>query len=210
MSRIPEITHQHHICVICEGLEEKIYFDRLLTLNVWCPEYKFIPVNAKGESNIFARFQDAYSKDCYEIVIIFCDTDKKPYREYSQLKKKVNDFFDKTEAAHKVILWANPCSMQIILSHFGEVHLFKQGKKTNSDIVEQLTGVRNYDAHEDQIREICNKIFYRTYSNMKERLREVVYDDEKEGTSNAVLFMERFENADIKWIAEINDYLSKD
>ena len=44
-------------------------------------------------SNIFARFQDAYNNDSYEVIIIFCDTDKYPYREYSQVKKKINNFF---------------------------------------------------------------------------------------------------------------------
>ena len=208
MSRVPAIVSRHKICIICEGYEELIYLNRLLSLNVWNPTYEFIPINAKGESRIFARFQDAYNKDSYEMIIIFCDTDKKPFREYSQLKKKVNEFFDKRFASQKFILWANPCSMQIILSHFAQVSLSSQGKKTNAELIEQLTGVKNYLGHEKQIEEICNKIHRRTYADMKERLRQEKYDDEQAGTTNAVFFMELFEGSDTKWIAEINKYLS--
>ncbi len=207
MSRLPVIASRHKVCIICEGYEEHIYLNRLLALNVWNPEYEFILINAKGESRIFARFQDAYNKDCYEMIIIFCDTDKKPFREYSRLKKKINEFFDKRFASQKIILWANPCSMQIILSHFAQVSLTTQGKKTNADLIEQLTGIKSYSGHEEQIEEICNRIHRRSYADMKERLRREKYDDEQAGTSNVVLFMEKFECADTKWIGEINSYL---
>ena len=209
MSRLPEIGHKHKICVICEGLEEDIYFKRLLLLNVWSSIYDFIPINAKSESNIFARFQDAYNKDCYEAILIFCDTDKNPYKEYSQLKRKINDFFGNELATQKIILWANPCSMQIILSHFGDVSLTRQGKKTNADTIEQMTGVRNYDAHEEQINEICNKIYRRTYPEMKERLRADDYDETRAGTSNMVYFVELFEDDSTSWISEINKCLDQ-
>lgn len=209
MSRLPAISRKHKVCVICEGLEEHIYFQRLISLNVWSREYEFIPVNAKGESNLFARFQDAYNNDSYEVILIFCDTDKYPYREYSQVKKKINDFFDKRLAAQKLILWANPCSMQIILSHFGDVSLANQGKKTNADIIEKLTGVAGYDGHEKQITEICNHIFQRTYPEMKSRLVQEEYMDSYAGTSNIVRFLDLFENDDAKWIADIKKYLEK-
>ena len=209
MSKLPVISKKHRICVICEGLEEIIYFKRLMALNVWSAEYEFVPINAKGESNVFARYQDAYNNDAYETIIIFCDTDKYPYREYSLLKKKLTDFFDKKSAPQKVVLWANPCSMQIILSHFGDIKLVNQGKKTNSGIIEQITGVAGYDGHEDQIKEICSRIFQRTYPEMKKRPSAEKYDDKKPGSSNVVYFLNMFENPDTKWINEINKYLQR-
>jgi hypothetical protein len=195
--------------VICEGLEEYSYFQRLISLNVWSREYEFSLVNAKGESNIFARFQDAYNNDNYEVIIIFCDTDKYPYKEYTQVKRKINDFFDKRLAGQKLIIWANPCSMQIVLSHFADVCLVNQGKKTNADIIERLTGVTGYDGHEKQIEEICNLIYQRTYPEMKSRLTQEEYCDSYAGTSNIVHFLDFFENDDLKWIADIKNYLEK-
>ena len=210
MSKLPVLPRKHRICVICEGYEEHLYFRRLMELNVWNPIYVFIPVNAKGESNIFARYQDIYSRDSYELVLIFCDTDKSPYREFSMLKKKLNGFFDKRLAAQKIVLWANPCSMQIILSHYGAVNLINQGKKTNAGIIEEMTGVKDYDGHESQIKDICSHIYNRSYSEMKDRLREDDYNEQKSGSSNAVHFMELFEKEDTKWISEINKYLEKE
>ena len=207
MSNMPYISHNHRVCVICEGLEEEMYFRRLLSLNIWSSTYEFYVINAKGESNIFARFQDAYNNDRYEMIIIFCDTDKSPYREYSLLKKKLNEYFGKRTVARKIILWANPCSMQIILSHFGDVRLANQGKKTNANIIRQLTGIDNYKAHEKQINELCNKIYRRTYPDMKRRSREDEYEDTNAGSSNAVHFFELFEADDTRWINEINKYL---
>ncbi len=209
MSKLPVISRKHRVCVICEGLEEHVYFNRLISLNIWDSSYEFIPVNAKGASSIFARYQDAYNNDNYEMIIIFCDTDKYPYREYTQLKKKLNDFFNKRAVSQKIVLWANPCSLQIILSHYGVVKLTNQGKKTNSDIIERLTGVQDYNGHEEQIRDICNRIFRRTYPEMKERLRKEKYDEEESGSSNVVCFLDFFEGSDTNWITEINRYLEK-
>ena len=70
-----------------------------------------------------------YANDTYELILVFCDTDKEPYREYAQIKKKINQFLSKTKASDKLIIFANPCTMQIILSHFGDVSLKNQEKK---------------------------------------------------------------------------------
>lgn len=207
MSRIPVIDRSHKICVICEGNEDYLYFDRLLQLNVWDKAYSFVPINAKSASNIPARFQDAYQNDRYELVLIFCDTDKYPYPQYTLVKKKINAILNKKKASEKLIIFANPCTMQIILLHFGDVHLKNQGKKTNSGIIEELTGVKYYDAHEDQIREICGKIFKRTYPDMRARAAEINNPDTTSASTNFIEFLERFESQDAKWISATQNYL---
>ena len=165
------------------------------------------PSTPKARQISPARFQNAYQNDKYEIILIFCDTDKAPYREYSQIKKKINSFLNKQKAAEKLIIFANPCAMHIILSHFGEVSLKNQGKKTNADIIEKYTGVKGYDAHESQIKEICSKIFRRTYSEMRQRVEAINFPDTTSCSSNFIVFLERFENNDAKWITAIQKYL---
>ena len=209
MSKIPNIEQRHKICVICEGYEDLHYFQRLLDLNVWNDLYKFSLINAKSASNIPARFQDAYQNDIYEIILIFCDTDKEPYREYAQVKKKINSFLNKQKASEKLIMFANPCTMQIILLHFGEVSLKNQGKKTNSAEIEKWTGVKNYDAHEDQIKKVCGMIYQRTYNDMKTRVSAINFSDTTPCSTNFIIFIERFENEDTKWISAIQKYLQK-
>lgn len=207
MAKLPDLNRKHTVCVLCEGYEDFTYFNRLLELNVWSEAYNFFPVNVKSASNIPAKFQDAFQNDRYEIILVFCDTDKKPYREYSEIKKKINIFLNKKKAAEKLIIFANPCTMQIILSHFGDVSLKNQGKKTNAAEIERLTGVKNYDAHKEQIKEICGKIFNRSYKDMKQRVEKINLSDTTPCSTNFFVFLERFENEDAKWISDIQKYL---
>ena len=80
MAKLPVLEKKHKVCVICEGNEDFAYFNRLLELHVWDKTYEFLPVNVKSASNIPAKFQDAFQNDRYEIILVFCDTDKAPYR----------------------------------------------------------------------------------------------------------------------------------
>lgn len=101
MSTLPPIRRKHRICVICEGYEDYHYFNRLIALNLWDDSYSFTTINAKSSSNIPARFQNEYQSDRYEIILVFCDTDKGPYREYTLVKDKINRFPGKRKASEK-------------------------------------------------------------------------------------------------------------
>ena len=207
MSRVPTLSTKHKICIICEGFEDHAYISRLLEFNVWNDIYEFIPINAKSATKIFPIYQDKYSNDKYELILIFCDTDKSPYREYLPLKNQLNEFHGNTDVSDKIVIFANPCTMQIILSHFGDVSLKNQGKKTNSDIIYELTQVKNYDAHEGQITELCSKIFRRSYEPMKERIRKINNSDDVSGSTNFIDFLEKFESNEAEWIKDINKSL---
>ena len=209
MAKLPVLEKKHKICVICEGNEDFAYFNRLLELNVWNKTYDFLTVNVKSASNIPAKFQDAFQNDRYEIILVFCDTDKAPYREYVQVKKKINNFLGKQKAAEKLIIFANPCTMQIILSHFGDVSLKNQGKRTNAAEIEKWTGIKNYDAHEEQIKEICGNIFQRSYNDMKSRVSAINFSDTTPCSTNFIIFLERFENENTKWVSAIQKYLQE-
>ncbi len=209
MSKLPKPKKRHRICVICEGYEELECFKRLMELNVWSDSYEFYPINAKSASNIPSIFQDVYKSDRYEIVLVFCDTDKSPYKEYSIIKKKINGTLNKRKVAEKVIIFANPCTMQIILSHFGDVSLKTQSKKTNENEIERLTGIKNYRAHEDQIKAISQKINRRNYKDMKARVAKILHTDDTLCSTNMSIFLEYFENSDGHWMKEINSYMDK-
>ena len=209
MSRRPEISRKHRICIICEGFEEIAYLNRLIELNLWGKTYSFHLINAKSASSIPATFQNEYQNDRYELILIFCDTDKLPYREYSLIKQKINGMLAKQKAAEKLIIFANPCTMQIILLHFGDVSLKNQGKKTNASIIEKWTGITNYDAHEDQIQSLCRLITYTNYLSMRRRVADINKPDTESGSSNFIIFLDRFESSDIDWIEKINRYLKE-
>ena len=149
MAKPPLLSAKHSICIICEGFEEEIYIRHLLDKNVWNSLYDITVINAKGESNIPIRYQYLINKDAYELVLVFCDTDRSPYRQYLDVKSKINEMHEAENAAGKVVIYANPCSMQIILLHFAVVSLKTQGKKTNAKLIEKLTGVKGYKANQE-------------------------------------------------------------
>jgi hypothetical protein len=208
MSKPPLFSAKHSVCIICEGYEEEIYIRHLLDKNVWNSIYDFTIINAKGEGSIPARYQFEINKDTYELVLVFCDTDRSPYKQYLDVKAKINAMHDAEDAANQVIIYANPCSMQIILLHFAMVSLKTQGKKTNAKLIEELTGVKGYKANqEEHIKAICAKINRQSYFAMKERVTTINKPDNVSGSTNFIEFIQRFESATPKWIVEIRNRL---
>ena len=115
---------------------------------------------------------------------------------------------EKGRLLKRLIIFANPCTMQIMLLHFGDVLLKNQGKKTNSAIIEQMTGIQNYDAHEVQIRELCGRITRTSYPEMKRRAEEINLPDTFSGSTNISAFLNCFEASDDRWITEIQKAFS--
>ena len=128
-NKLPRIFTGSKICVICEGDEEYEYLDKLISLNVWSKKYSFVLENAEGNGNIPARYQDKYQNGSYDLVLVFCDTDKKPYEQYVDIKRKVNEVHGTEHAAEQVVIFGNPCTMQIIIEHWDEIMLESHKKK---------------------------------------------------------------------------------
>ena len=104
----------------------------------------------------------------------------------------------------KVFIFSNPVTLQLVLSHFGDVLLAKVSKKGNSEEVKRLAGVENYDAEQEQIKTIINKIHFNTIEDFKNRLAKLSTDFNDIPSSNFLIFLERFENNDTTWIDDIN------
>ncbi len=76
-NKLPRFFDKHKICIICEGNEEYTYLNCLKkNLNVWNEQYEFVLINAGGNGNIPARYQDRYQNGADELVLVFCDTEK--------------------------------------------------------------------------------------------------------------------------------------
>ena len=98
-NKLPFIPDNHKICIICEGNEEYEYLNRLKDLKVWNEQYDISLVNAGGNGNIPARYQDRYQNGADELVLVFCDTEKKPHEQYEDIKRKINEFHGVDNAA---------------------------------------------------------------------------------------------------------------
>lgn len=199
--------NKRKICIICEGQEEEYYIDKLKDKQVFSDEYNIITINAKGIGNIFSRYQDRYQSDSYALVLIFCDTDKKSDKQYyPKLKEKINEFHE-NNVADQIIIFGNPCTMQIILSHFADIKLKSQSKKENRTFIEEYTGIKDYDAKEEQVKELMNKINTKNYKTMKTNISKISTKDNEKPSTNILYFLEKLENDNIEWIEEINKNL---
>ena len=194
------------ICIICEGYEELEYIETLKSKAVFSNKYDFITVNAKSINTIVARYQEKYQSDSYSLVLIFCDTDKGPSKEYKEIKQKINEFHDKN-VADDIIIFGNPCTMQIILSHFAEIKLTSQSKAINSKYIKKYVAIDNYKATDEQRKELFSKIKRSNYEKMKENVAKLSTNDNITSSTNILKFIKNFENPDDSWIDEINKKL---
>ena len=191
------------ICIICEGYEELEYIEALKNKAVFSNKYDFLTVNAKSINTIIARYQQKFQSDSYSLVLIFCDTDKGPSEKYKELKKKINEFHD-TDIADDIIMFGNPCTMQIILSHFAKIKLTSQSKSVNAKYIEKLTGIKNYKATDEQRKELFSKIKRDNYETMKENVKKLSTIDKDLSSTNILKVIQKFESDDDSWIDEIN------
>lgn len=197
---------KNRICIICEGYEEKEYFDRLVELNVFSNVYDFITVNVKSINNIFRRYQEKYQSNSYHLVLIFCDTDKISKSKYIELKDKINKFHGNF-VSDKIIMFGNPSTMQIFLSHFKDIKLKSQSKHVNANYIDELLDIKNYDAKDAQRKELFSKVKRNNYPLMKENIKKLSNNDEAVSSTNFLEFIEKFESDDISWINTINQVL---
>ena len=194
------------ICIICEGYEELDYFEALKNKGVFSNKYDFVTVNAKSINTIIARYQEKFQSDSYMLVLIFCDTDKGPSEKYKEIKRKINEFHD-ANVADDIVIFGNPCTMQIILSHFAEIKLTSQSKTVNAKYIQNLTGISNYKATDEQRRELFSKINRKNYEIMKNNVSKLSIDDKDTSSTNILNFLKKFESDDDSWINEINNKL---
>lgn len=207
MSKIPQIFTGSRICIICEGDEEYEYLEKLISLDVWSKEYLFQLENAEGNGNIPARYQDKYQNSSSDLVLIFCDTDKKPYEQYVDIKRKINEFHGVENAADQIVIYGNPCTMQIIIEHWDDVVLGSHKKNKNAPIIFDLTGIEGYKGRADQRQALFSRITKENYQEMRERIKKLPSDDAIEGSTNLGRFIEYFTMDDSKWIQTINNAL---
>ena len=118
-NKLPKFLDNHKICMICEGNEEYEYLNRL---------------------KIPARYQDRYQNGADELVLVFCDTEKKPHEQYEDIKRKINEFHGVDSAANEVIIFGNPCTMQIISKHWTDENLKSPAKPVNAPLIKEYTG----------------------------------------------------------------------
>lgn len=201
-NKLPKLFDKQRICIICEGNEEYEYLERLKNLKVWSEQYDISLINAGGNGNIPARYQNRYQNNSDEVVLVFCDTERKPHEQYEDIKRKINEFHG-DNVADRVIMFGNPCTMQIILKHWTNENLKSPAKNVNAPLIKKFTGVENYKGRADQIKEVMEHITVENYKDMRMRVGKLEMDDSIIGSSNFGKFIKLLESDDCGWIDEM-------
>lgn len=205
---LPKLSNGIKVCIICEGNEEYFYLEKLNSLNVWNPKYKLILVNAEGNGNIPARYQNSFQNEDGAIILVFCDTEKKPYEQYIDIKNKINKFHGVENAADQVVIYGNPCTMQIVLQHWDDIKLKTAAKKMNATYIQKFTGVSNYKGKEEQINQVMKHITKVNYLEMSKRVQLLENDDSVVGSSNFSILINYLSSSDDSWIDNINKIIN--
>ena len=207
MNRLPKISGNHKICIICEGNEEYQYLERLNELHVWNSIYDISLVNADGNGNIPARYTDKYQNGSFEAIFVFCDTEKKPHEQYEDIKRKINEFHGLDGVADEIVIFGNPCTMQIIAKHWTNEIIKSPAKQKNAPLFEKYTGVTNYKGKTNQIELIMQSINKDNYIEMQKRIADMPNNDKFDGSSNFYKLIKYLESSDSQWINLLNDKL---
>lgn len=209
MRRLPLIKTNKQILIICEGYEEYDYLDRLKKCGVWSKKYDIKLKNAKALDNILPHYQYEFQNSNYDIIFIFCDTELAPYSQYKKLIETVNDYHGKS-VAKQIVYFGNPCTMQLILSHFGSVRLTTNSKTANSKQIRTLTGVLDYNALDNQRAAIMKKITAFNYTTMKSNFSKLSNDDKVVPSTNFLELLNNLESDDDSWVVQLNKELLDD
>lgn len=194
--KTPPISRLSRVLIICEGYEEFDYLSAVYNQQVWNKRLDITIKNAKSLDNIAGQYQYEFFNGNYDFIMTFCDTEIPPYRQFKLLIEKISTITGKKKAL-KHICFSNPCTMQIILSHFDKVLLESNQKEHNAVLIQKLTGVCGYRAHEWQRKKIAELITKENYTVMKQNIALLDTDFETIPSTNALSFFEKLESEKI-------------
>lgn len=208
-NKLPRIKTNKRICIVCEGDEEYYYLKKLKQIKLFNKKLTIDLLNANGIDKVFNVYSNAYQRDNYDLVVIFCDTDNDPFERYKKIKEDVKNFHDlkKVSDVSNLIYYGNPCSMQVILSHFQKVTLHSRLKTINANKIKELTGVADYRATKHQIDCIMKKITFENIKTMKENLKDICKKDTITPSTNFTDLILNLEDVDSTWIDKVNKIL---
>ena len=205
--RRPTYDKRTKICIICEGNEEERYINRLKELRVWNDDYNVTVRNAGSIDKIASEYEYAFSSVNYDIVLIMCNTEIPPYEKFIALKEKIDAFHD-AAVSDKIIFYANPCTMQLILSHFADIRLKTNNKSAIArDYLKKYCGLTEYRAREKELDAIMRKLTKENYCVMRKNLRNVPTTCDSMPGTNFLCLLAFLSDESHTWIDDINDLL---
>ena len=93
MSRkLPKVKNTNTILIICEGDEEFDYLEKLKSLDIWSHDFSIKLEKAESIDNISPIYANRFQNGSFLLIVVFCDTEKAPYKQFEALKGSIDDF----------------------------------------------------------------------------------------------------------------------
>lgn len=128
---------------------------------------------------------------------------------YISGKHKINEFHGVDSAADEVIIFANPCTLQIVSKHWTDEVITSPAKAVNAPLIEKYTGVKGYKGRADQIDQVMKSITAKGYGDFRKRIQALDADDQLIGSTNAGKLFDWFESDVCEWIERCNSILER-
>ena len=108
-------------------------------------------------------------------------------------------------ASQHVVMFTNPCTMQVILLHWDtSVRLQTPSKRRSATYIEKYTGIQDYSAKESQRTQLVSNITEESYRTMMNGAKQLGMDAALINSTNLHVFFAQLEQPDTNWIDEIN------
>ena len=190
--------------------------NKTLTLPIWEKTYFhiFLPITEHHEVNTEFILHLLSGKD-KEIIVSKADFSTRNMTHFlltdnTKIKKKINNIHGNNKSANHITIFANPCTMQIILLHFSMIQLSSHKKEDNKVHIKKFTKIGSYRAKQEQRDRLFTTINLENYKFMMSNCKTLPNDDTITGSSNFSIFLDRFSNNDTVWIDEINKVLQEE
>ncbi len=183
------------VTIICEGQEEYYYIKFLDSLCVWSRDINVVPVDAGSIYRIRKKYQLLRSSIRNGLILIFCDAGEDENKESRKEFELIIRMLQQNGCNHPfdILYFANPCTMQIVLSHFGKVHVKYEDKRQNKNLIMKWSKVNDYDGSLSKVRELINAIPKASYQTMKENLSDSNIDYRIPGSTNIIKLLKKLE-----------------
>lgn len=108
-------------------------------------------------------------------------------------------------ASQHVVMFTNPCTMQVILLHWDiSVRLQSPSKRRSASYIEAYTGIQDYSAKESQRTQLVSNITKDNYRTMMTGANQLGMDAALINSTNLHVFFTQLEQPDTNWIDAIN------
>lgn len=190
---------------ICEGQEEVCFIDSLLKVGAFNPAYEIFREDAGGFGNVPIYFDRAFQSDDYDAVFAVVDVDRFSNGTFAHVVESLQETLG--FPPYQIILFTNPCTIQLFLAARSDDVLPNQAKKLFTPYYLSLWqgGKKPYRAHAYQLNKLKNDFSMTDYQAMMRRIKSYSNKPRDLPSTSAYYLLDKFSQPQTKWLDDIMD-----